>query len=108
MATIHTILRPMDCSDAAKPALRLAQRLAHDNGARLFVLNVVAPPVLYGEIGMTIPIPETQEEILERHRIQLEELVAGTGTECRVAQGLAGPEINRIDQEVRCGVAIVG
>ena len=57
------------------------------------MLYVAAPPVIYGEMGMTIPIPEMQKEILEADRIKLEELAAGSGAECRVVEGVAAAEI---------------
>jgi nucleotide-binding universal stress UspA family protein len=108
MATIHTILQPTDFSDSAMPALRLAQRLAHDHGARLIVLHVVPAPALYAEMGMTVPPPEMQEEIVAGHCTQLEELVAGTGAECRVVEGAAAHEIERIAREVCCDLIVMG
>src|SRR4051794_18657490 len=95
MAAIHTILHPTDFSDPARPALRLAQRLAHDHGARLIVLHVVPLPVVYGEMGMTVQITEMQQEILDAHRTQLKAMVAGTGAECHVVEGVAAHEIER-------------
>ena len=89
MKTIQTILHPTDLSESAKPAFELALRLAHDHGARLIVLHVSAPPVIYGEMGMTVPIPEMQKEILEADRTKLEGLAADSGAECRVVEGAA-------------------
>jgi nucleotide-binding universal stress UspA family protein len=108
MAAIHRILHPTDFSDHARPALHLAQRLAHDHGARLIVLHVVPSPVAYGEMGMTIPLPELQQEIVEGHRIEIEELVAGTGAECLVVEGVAAQEIDRIAREMSCDLIVIG
>ena len=76
MKTIQTILHPTDLSESAKPAIRLAVCLAQEHGARLIVLYVAAPPVACGELGMTIPIPEMQQEVLEADRTKLRGLAA--------------------------------
>jgi nucleotide-binding universal stress UspA family protein len=88
MAAIQTILHPTDFSEPAQSALRLAQRLAHDHGARLILLHVVPRADIYGELGMTIPLPEVQKEVLEKRRTQLEELAAGTGAEWHVVEAV--------------------
>jgi nucleotide-binding universal stress UspA family protein len=108
MAAICTILHPTDFSDSARTALRLAQRLARDHGARLIVLHVAAPPVTYGEMGVTFPLPEVREGLIERQRIQLEELVAGTCAECRAFEGVASHEIERIAREEPCDLIVMG
>jgi nucleotide-binding universal stress UspA family protein len=108
MAAIHTILHPTDLSESAKPLLRLAARLAQDHGARLIALHATAPPVVYGEFGMTIPVPEMDRELLEADRIKLEGFAAGSGAECRVVQGLAAPEILRVAREEPCDLILMG
>jgi nucleotide-binding universal stress UspA family protein len=108
MNPIHTILHPTDLSEPAKPALGLAVRLAQAHRARLIVLYVAAPPVLYGELGMTIPVPEMQKEILEADGIKLKDLVAGSGAECRVVEGVPAAEIVRNAREEPCDLIVMG
>jgi nucleotide-binding universal stress UspA family protein len=108
VAAIRTILHPTDFSDPAQPALRLAQRLADVHGARLIVLHVVAPPMRYGEMGMTIPTPEMQTEILETHRLPLAELLAGTDAERLVVEGVAAVEIVHIAGKRSCDLIVMG
>jgi nucleotide-binding universal stress UspA family protein len=108
MGTIGTILHPNDLSESAKPALRLALRLAHDHGARLILLHVAAPPVLYGEMGMTIPVPEMQKEILEKDKTRLEELAATSGAVCRIVEGMPTAEILKIAGDEACDLIVMG
>jgi nucleotide-binding universal stress UspA family protein len=108
MKTIQTILHPTDLTESARPALELALRLARDHGARLIVLHVAAQPVLYGELGMTIPLPEAQKEILEAARIKLECLTPGSGAECRVVEGVAAAEILHTARDESCDLIIMG
>jgi nucleotide-binding universal stress UspA family protein len=108
MKTIQTILHPTDLTESAKPAYELAVRLAQALQARLIVLHVAAPPVLYGELGMTFPVPEMQKEILAADRIKLEGLAAGSGAECRVVEGVVAAEILRVAQEETCDLIVMG
>jgi nucleotide-binding universal stress UspA family protein len=108
MKTIQTILHPTDLSESAAAALELAVRLARAHQARLILLHVAAPPVLYGELGMTIPVPEMQKEILEADRVKLERLAAGSGMECRVVEGAAAAEILRVAREGSCDLIVMG
>src|SRR5262245_38646469 len=108
MKAIQTILHPTDLSESAKPAFELALRLAHDHGARLIVLHVSDPAVIYGEMGMTVPIPEMQQEILEADRSKLEGLVADSGAECRVVEGAAAAEILVTARNESCDLIVMG
>jgi nucleotide-binding universal stress UspA family protein len=108
METIQTILHPTELTESAKPAYELAVRLAHALQARLIMLHVAAPPVLYGELGMTIPVPQMQKEILEADRIKLEGLAAGSGAECHVVEGAVAAEILRIAREETCDLIVMG
>ena len=107
MKPIETILHPTDLSESARPALGLAIRLAEDHGARLIVLHVAAPSVLYGEMEMTIPVPEMRQEILEADGIKLKDLVPGSGAECRVVEGVAAAEIVRNAREEPCDMIVL-
>lgn len=108
MTSIQTILHPTDFSDSARPALSLARRLAREHGARLIVLHVMNPTVLYGELGMTIPLPEMQNALRDELRAQLEAIVGEDGADCRIAEGLAAAEILRTARETSCDLIVLG
>jgi len=108
MAAIRTILHPTDLSEFAKPALRLAQRLARDHGARLFVLNVVLPPVLAGEAGIVVAIPEVESDLIAEHRRRLQELCAGSDAEILVVEGVPVDEILRQARETSSDLIVMG
>jgi nucleotide-binding universal stress UspA family protein len=108
MDTIRTILHPTDFSESGKPALRLALRLARDLGARLILLHVAAPPVLFGELGMALPVPAMPKQDLDEERAQLKELAAASGAECRVVEGAAAAEILRLAGEEPCDLIVLG
>ena len=72
MIPIKTILHPTDFSKPSEYALRFACALARDYEARLLLLHVVEPPVYYGELGMTVPLPADFHESLQE---RLEHLV---------------------------------
>jgi nucleotide-binding universal stress UspA family protein len=67
MFPIHTILHPTDFSDYSTAALRMAEALARDYGARLVVLHVMPPPpVVAGEMGAYIPELEDPTALWDR------------------------------------------
>jgi len=108
MCAIRTILHPTDLSESARPALRLAQNLAREHGARLVVLNVFCPPVVYGEMGVVMPLPEVAEQLMLGRRVQLEDYVADSGAELLVEQGMDAPEILRHARELACDLIVMG
>ena len=65
MLPIKTILHPTDFSKPSEYALRFACALARDYQARLVLLHVVEPPVYYGELGMSVPLPTDFHENLQ-------------------------------------------
>ena len=107
MNIFQTILHPTDLSESAKPALEVAARLAHNHGARLIVLHVVAPPVVYGEMGASFPILD-MKETLEAERIRLEGVTAGSGAECRVVEGTATDAILDFARNEPCDLIVMG
>jgi nucleotide-binding universal stress UspA family protein len=66
MLPIQTILCPVDFSDNSKPAFQLACALARDYAARLHVVHVVAPPVVYGEGMVFVTSEKSKEELLRK------------------------------------------
>jgi nucleotide-binding universal stress UspA family protein len=108
MKAITTILHPMDLTASEEPAFELALRLARELQARLIILHVAAPPVVFGELGVAIPVPQVEQEILEADRIKIEGLAAGSGAEYRIVKGVVAAEILRTAHEEPCDLIVMG
>jgi nucleotide-binding universal stress UspA family protein len=107
MAPIHTILHPTDFSEQAAYALQLACSLARDYGARLVVLHVFRPPVVYGE-GL---IPPDLGSLKEEERDQLQRLQVpdvGVRAERRLADGDPAAETIRAARELGADLIVMG
>ena len=52
MFKIHTILCPVDFSDASKKAIRYAQEFAGNMGASVYLLNVVEPRPMAVDVSL--------------------------------------------------------
>ena len=61
MMKLKTILCPTDFSPASAFAFEAAAALAHDHGARLAILHVVQPMLLYGDMMVPPPAPSPEE-----------------------------------------------
>jgi nucleotide-binding universal stress UspA family protein len=59
------ILFPTDFSHTGDAALAMATALARDTGAKLFIVHVEEPPMVYGGGEMYYGIPDPQTEDLE-------------------------------------------
>jgi nucleotide-binding universal stress UspA family protein len=67
MLPIHTVLHPTDFSDRSGCAYQLACALARDYGARLVLLHVKPPDIIYGEGWVLPPDPEAERcDLLNR------------------------------------------
>ncbi|MER3416796.1 MAG: universal stress protein [Gemmataceae bacterium] len=74
MLTIRTILHGTDFSEHSAYALELASALARDYGARLVLVHVAPPPVVfYGESAL----PLEPKEYLQSVREKLEQIPVG-------------------------------
>jgi nucleotide-binding universal stress UspA family protein len=107
MFPIRTILHPTDFSEHSRAAAQLACALARDYDARLVVLHVLPPSVVYGE-GMVYVPPETYQE---EARPQLERVAAGDPNlrvERRMIDGAAATEILEVAREVACDLIVLG
>jgi nucleotide-binding universal stress UspA family protein len=108
MLNIKTILHATDFSKPSEYALRFACALARDYKARLLLLHVVEPPVYYGELGMTVPLPANFHENL---RIRLSHLVpaeSGVPVDTLLVEGNAARQIRRIAEEEHCSLVVLG
>lgn len=108
MLPIKTILHPTDFSAPSDSALRLACSLARDYGARLVLLHVVEPPVYYGELGMTVPLPSDFHESLHRRLSKLVPTDSGVNVETVLIEGSAPREILHVAQEQRVDLIVLG
>src|SRR3954447_4834964 len=108
MIPIKTILHPTDFSKPSEYALRFACALARDYGARLLLLHVVEPPVYYGELGMTVPLPADFHEGLQERLEHLIPADAGVPVEAIQIEGNASAEILRIAEEEHCNLIVLG
>jgi universal stress protein A len=108
MIPIKTILHPTDFSKPSEYALRFACALARDYRARLVLLHVIEPPVYFGELGMTVPLPE---DFHPRLKDRLEHLVSadcGVPVSTMLVEGKASKEILRIALERDCDLIVLG
>jgi len=107
MSTFTTILHPTDFSEAAGPALRMAYQLARDYSARLVLLNVVEPPVYFGELGVGFNAPEEHRSLAEERIASLLEPDPKVAIEPRVVEGMAAAEIVREARERQCDLIVI-
>lgn len=108
MIPIKTILHPTDFSKPSEYALRFACALARDYKARLLLLHVVEPPVYYGELGMTVPLPADFHESLHKRLEHLVAADAGVPVETVLIEGGAAKEILRVAEEQHCSLIVLG
>jgi universal stress protein A len=106
MTHIQTVLCPTDFSPHAEAAFGLACSLARDYGAKLVVLHVVPPPVVYGE-GLVLP-PVALTEDLRRQLQQVRPAGAKPTVEHHLADGDAADEIVRQAKESKCDLIVMG
>jgi universal stress protein A len=108
MLPIKTILHPTDFSKPSEYALRFACALARDYKARLLLLHVVEPPVYYGELGMTVPLPADFHESLHNRLAHLVPADSGIPVETVLVEGGAAREILRVAEEQHCSLIVLG
>jgi len=108
MLPIKTILHPTDFSKPSEYALRLACALARDYQARLLLVHVVEPPVYYGELGMTVPLPADFHESLQKRLSRLVPVECGIEVETILVEGNASQQILRVADEHHCDLIILG
>jgi nucleotide-binding universal stress UspA family protein len=107
MLPIRTILHPTDFTDYSNYAFRLACSLARDYGARLLVLHVTPPVVVYGE-RLALPPPPAPKEPLVARLAQLVAQDPKVPMQHRLAEGDAATEILRVAQEIKPELIVMG
>ena len=108
MLPIRTILHPTDFSSHSEVAFRLACSLARDYCARLFVLHVVAPPVIVYGGGPAPPQSERYPEELQEKLHLLQAKDPKVQVEHRLAEGDPVTEILRVAEEIKCDALVMG
>jgi nucleotide-binding universal stress UspA family protein len=108
MIPMKIILHPTDFSKPSEYALRFACALARDYEARLILLHVVEPPVYYGELGMTVPLPADFHESLQDRLERLVPADVGIPVEAIQIEGSASTEILRVADERHCNLIVLG
>jgi nucleotide-binding universal stress UspA family protein len=108
MIPIKTILHPTDFSKPSEYALRFACALARDYQAKLVLLHVVEPPVYYGELGMTVPLPTNFHEHLHERLMKLVPADSGVTVETILIEGSAAKEILRVAVDRHCDLIVLG
>ena len=108
MLAIKKILHPTDFSKPSEYALRFACALARDYEARLVLLHVVEPPVYYGELGMTVPLPSDFRENLHDRLSRLAPADSGVPIETILVEGNSAKEILRHAEQIHCDLIVLG
>ena len=108
MLAIKTILHPTDFSKPSEYALRFACALARDYKARLVLLHVIEPPVYYGELGMTVPLPADFHESLQNRLSHMVGAECGIDIQTMLVEGNAAREIRRVAEEKHCSLVVLG
>jgi nucleotide-binding universal stress UspA family protein len=109
MLAIQTILHPTDFSPLCTYAFRLACSLARDRGARLLVLHVRPPEILYAESPYVLP-PDP-EQVREYWLEQLREVQSpdpAVAVEHVLKEGNPVAEILGTAREYGCDLIVMG
>jgi nucleotide-binding universal stress UspA family protein len=112
MLKLETILYPTDFSKPSEYAFELAAALARDHGARLVILHVLPPTIIYGEL---VPVPPTPpDDYLPKmweafHRLEAADPRARElRVEARVVEGAPADAIREIAEEVGASLIVMG
>jgi universal stress protein A len=111
MFKIHTILCPVDFSDASRKAVQYAKEFAQSMGASLYLLNVVEPRPMAVDISLNyVPLEADLEKasLEDLELIQQDLIRAGFKVECGVEIGNPADVIlDKID-EFNINLVIMG
>jgi universal stress protein A len=107
MLPIHTIVYPTDFSEPSGFAFRMACSLARDYNARLFVLHVIPPALVYGE-GLIAPITDGHQDELREQMNKMDPRDPRLIIERRLVEGDPATEILRVARELPCDLIVMG
>ncbi len=106
-----TVLCPVDFSDTAREALRLADALTRASNGRLIVLFVGAPALMVTDGVMAAPALGTEEPDPDSLKGQLREFVKpviGENVELRIDYGNAAEEILEHADQCHADLIVMG
>lgn len=110
MLPIKTILFPTDFSPQSEYAFRLSCSLARDHDARLVVLHVAPPLLVYGEIVPPLPTDGYKDRIWDSFR-KLQESEPGLRSldvRTQLTEGDPVDEILRLAKQTDCDLIVMG
>jgi nucleotide-binding universal stress UspA family protein len=109
MLTIQKILHPTDLSPLSECAFRLACSLARDHGAKLIVLNVRPPEIVFADSAYVLP-PDPQQlwETWHEELLRLKPPDPSIAVEYLLQEGDPATEILRTAQENGCDLIVMG
>jgi nucleotide-binding universal stress UspA family protein len=108
MLPIRTILHPTDFSECSAYAFQMACSLAHDYGARLVLVHVRPPLVIYGDLP---PVPPEPPEVLQQVHDRLSQMWPpdpGVSVERHLVKGDPAAEILRLARLSPCDLIVMG
>lgn len=111
MFKIHSILCPVDFSDASRKAVQYAREFASNMGASVYLLNVVEPRPMAVDITLNyVPLEEDLEKAAAADlQVILQELLsAGLRAECAVEFGNPSDVILEKADEYDVNLVIMG
>jgi universal stress protein A len=111
MFKIHTILCPVDFSDASRKAVQYAREFAAGMGATVHLMNVVEPRPMAVDITLNyVPLEEDLEKAAaEDLKVILQELTqAGLRAECSIEFGNPSDVILEKADELDVNLVIMG
>jgi nucleotide-binding universal stress UspA family protein len=108
MLPIRTILHPTDFSPQSGAAFQVACALARDYGARLILLHVKPPEIIYGEGYVLPPDPEVVRKELQAQLDRLQPPGPGLRVERLLREGDAAWGILDAAEDVHPDLIVMG
>jgi universal stress protein A len=108
MADYRKVLVLLDLSEGSEKVFNAARDLASHSNASLVALHVVdyAPVEPMGETLM--PSMAIEQELQERSRARIDELIAGSAARARIEMGNTKAEILRVAGEEHADLIVLG
>lgn len=107
MFAIRTILCPTDFSEPSETAVRAAEHLARDCGAKLILLHVAElPPMIADEAVLMHPADFDPDR--ERERLEAVAIDSTVEVERDFVLGVAPDDILRVARERGCDLIVIG
>jgi nucleotide-binding universal stress UspA family protein len=108
MLPIHTILHPTDFSPQSGAAFQLAWALARDYGARMILLHVKPPDMIYGEGYVLPPDPPVTRAVLQEQLDRLQPPDSSVRVERILREGYPADAILHAAAETGADLIVMG